>query len=898
MRNVFKDEKNKEEFKMRGKKQYFVKRLFTVLLVVMVTFSFVNATVDTKLPDWKGGKRTLKVYFGENVDNNLRDKFRAGMTAWNNANKGRNKWKFEEAESAAEADIRVRKGNPDGNPGATLFSCNEKKYIKYADILINSDYLPTWNLDKTVRHELGHCLRLDDTKNKKDIMYKKNTKQINLTKHDVYEAYCSDIDPPCPLEASGYIVRGANSKTIWLEPKPGSNINLEDVEDITIKCLTGSALYTHVSGWNASGIQTIFYAYPDASYNEVFGVTLKYPGDASTQAYTVEYTGVLTITEGPAPKNSLPHAVAGNDITVSESQQVFLDGSGSYHDDSSVFIRGTWLISGNDDTGYALCGDSGVLTLPPGTYTATLIITDYYARTSEDSITITVIPSGKPEISVNRSHLFFGANDSGITTGSQTLLIRNISVSTLNWSISDDASWLTYTPTSGSNEGLVTVSADASGLAAGNYTGTITITDTNASNSPQTVTVNLTVVRASLDQPPFGIFSTPVHGSTVRSSIPVTGWVLDDVEVKNVNIYNGSNYVGDAVFVEGARPDVEQAYPDYPKNYQAGWGYMLLTYFLPNGGNGNYTLYAKATDSAGHEVTLGSKTITVDNANAVKPFGAIDTPAQGGTSSGSNYRNWGWVLTPQPNSIPIDGSTIKVYVDGVNLGHPVYNLYRKDISDLFPGYANSNGAGGYFDIDTTSYTNGVHEMSWTAVDDAGNIDGIGSRYFSIQNTNPISSVDSMEHGPGGTEWWHTVISKIPVDDLKPIKIKKGYVHHVNSNDEPEMIYPDNKGLSSIKIQELERLVILLNDNQTYNDEELISSNKDSHLTRKYAGYQVVGSQLRPLPIGSTLDRERGIFYWVAGTGFIGEYWFVFIEKQEDGEINRKDMKITIGPKFE
>jgi hypothetical protein len=161
---------------------------------------------------------------------------------------------------------------------------------------------------------------------------------------------------------------------------------------------------------------------------------------------------------------------------------------------------------------------------------------------------------------------------------------------------------------------------------------------------------------------------------------------------------------------------------------------MLLTNFLPNGGNGTFTLTAVAEDGVGNEVILGTKTIICDNANAVKPFGAIDTPTQGGTASGSSFINWGWVLTPQPNSIPIDGSTINVYVDGVNLGHPVYNIYRQDIATLFPGYANSNGAVGYFYLDTTSYENGVHTIQWTATDNDGNTDGIGSRYFTIQNT--------------------------------------------------------------------------------------------------------------------------------------------------------------------
>ncbi len=217
----------------------------------------------------------------------------------------------------------------------------------------------------------------------------------------------------------------------------------------------------------------------------------------------------------------------------------------------------------------------------------------------------------------------------------------------------------------------------------------------------------------------------------------ITGWALDDIGVDSVKIYreegNSLIYIGDAVFIEGARSDIEGNYPGFPVSYKAGWGYMMLTNFLPNQGNGSFVLHAFAADRESHSVDLGAKTISCDNALAVKPFGAIDTPAQGGSASGSNFRVWGWVLTPRPNSIPSDGSTIRVYVDGVFKGNLTYNIYRPDVAGLFPGFANSNGAAGYFDLDTTKYENGIHSIFWIASDNVGNTDGIGSRFFIIQN---------------------------------------------------------------------------------------------------------------------------------------------------------------------
>ncbi len=497
-------------------------------------------------------------------------------------------------------------------------------------------------------------------------------------------------------------------------------------------------------------------------------------------------------------------------------------------------------------------------------------------------------------ILLSKNNLYYGAEITGPKTSDQTFNIYNIGGGSLDWTITDDATWLSCTPSSGTNSGEINVSVDPTGLPAGTYTGTINVSDPNATNSPQSVSVTLQVYNTGATSSPFGEFSTPIDNSTVRSSTPVTGWVLDDIGVSNLKIYrdpvsgegSGLIYIGDAVFVEGARPDVEQAYPGYPMNYKAGWGYMMLTNFLPNGGNGTFTIYAIAADKEGNTVTLGSKTITVDNANAVKPFGAIDFPTQGGTASGNNFINWGWVLTPLPNSIPIDGSTINVWVDGVNIGNPTYNISKPAIAGLFPGYTNSNGAGGYFYLDTTAYTNGVHTIHWTATDNpAGNSDGIGSRYFNIQNTN----TQGTSSGAGVTSRIQNA-STIRIENLKdlsidksiPVRIRKGFRKDI----EPQEVYPDNEGLTKIALKELERV-------------ELGFSNSTTDISQ-ISGYMIVGKQLRSLPIGSTLDSRKGKFYWQPGPGFIGEYRFVFtfIEKGQNREMNRKNIVVKILPRFE
>jgi hypothetical protein len=126
--------------------------------------------------------------------------------------------------------------------------------------------------------------------------------------------------------------------------------------------------------------------------------------------------------------------------------------------------------------------------------------------------------------------------------------------------------------------------------------------------------------------------------------------------------------------------------------------------------------------------------INVNNAGAVKPFGTLDLPLSAGTASGSAYTVWGWALTPQPATIPGNGSTMWVFVDGVSLGHPTYNLFRADVSTLFPGLQNSAGPVGYYYLDTTKLANGMHSIAWSVTDNLNRVEGIGSRLFFVQNS--------------------------------------------------------------------------------------------------------------------------------------------------------------------
>lgn len=478
-------------------------------------------------------------------------------------------------------------------------------------------------------------------------------------------------------------------------------------------------------------------------------------------------------------------------------------------------------------------------------------------------------------LQVTPNQLHFGADTEGNQTASQYINIDKIGHGDLNWSVTSDASWLSCSPDSGTGPGRPAVSVNPGGLIPGTYNGTLAISDPGASNSPQNVAVVLNVYTAGASQPPTGSFDLPIDGSAVNSSIPVTGWALDDIMVESVKIYRypgpgeGSApiFIGNAVLVEGARDDVEAAHPAHPFNNKAGWGYMMLTNGLPGGGNGTYTILATVNDIEGNSLSLGTKTIHCDNASAVKPFGAIDTPLQGGTASGDKYVNFGWVLTPLPNTIPVDGSTIYVHIDGKPAGQTVYNQPRPDIEALFPGYNNSAGPVGYFSFDTTQYANGVHTIQWTVEDDAGNRDGIGSRFFSIYNQSPGKQNPAAVHAVSSAG-----LSRLATYRGCPPRFYKGnrtqpYIY-ISAGQKTGKIMEKN----IILLEPLEPVKILLLPG--------IVPGKGPKLT---AGGLISGENLEKLPIGSTLDIDEGIFYWQPGPGFYGTFSFVFFLKENHRE---------------
>jgi len=169
-----------------------------------------------------------------------------------------------------------------------------------------------------------------------------------------------------------------------------------------------------------------------------------------------------------------------------------------------------------------------------------------------DSVTVPVtLNLGVPAISASPTPLTFTTN-AGENPADKTLKVCNSGTGTLNWSLTDNAGWLSESPVSGSLNATecedVTVSVAASGLGAGDYSATITITDPAASNTPYSVSVSLSIAAAGAGIPgaPGGIAPPVAPASLSASGLSISPHQVNpDQEVTiSINVANSGGKTG------------------------------------------------------------------------------------------------------------------------------------------------------------------------------------------------------------------------------------------------------------------------------------------------------------------------------------------------------------------
>ena len=181
-------------------------------------------------------------------------------------------------------------------------------------------------------------------------------------------------------------------------------------------------------------------------------------------------------------------------------------------------------------------------------------------------------------------------------------------------------------------------------------------------------------------------------------------------------------------------------------------------------------------------------------------------------------------------------------------------------------------------------SNGLHTIVWVVTDSGGFVEGLGSRYFNVSNGEgappPSESTRRTDTAVAASPLAApradaATIDAVPLDPA-PVSGRRGW-----ALDAPLRAYTaDASGRVLISGEELDRFELRLGGSAS----------------TRYAGYVRVGRALAPLPIGSHLDSQTGVFTWGTGVGFVGTYDLVFV-RGADGRVDaRQEVRVVLRPK--
>ena len=205
---------------------------------------------------------------------------------------------------------------------------------------------------------------------------------------------------------------------------------------------------------------------------------------------------------------------------------------------------------------------------------------------------------------------------------------------------------------------------------------------------------------------------------------------------------------------------------------------------------------------------------------------------------------------------------MQVLLDGVPVGTPQGWTSRADLTSFFvpaSTYPGVNTALAVFGLDLSNASTGLHTIAWLVTDNLGNMDGVGSRFFSVE---PATSLMAgvVESRPR---------SALHIDEGEPVNTAAlAVIVGPDVNAGPKLYFPSEAGVIEIEAAPLERVEL--------------------RLTPGSDGVLRTSSGNEALPVGSQLDPSTGVFTWQPGAGFIGAYDLRFI-----GADGRRDVRIVI-----
>ena len=226
--------------------------------------------------------------------------------------------------------------------------------------------------------------------------------------------------------------------------------------------------------------------------------------DTSNQVITFDNVSVTAsaVTPNPITLSASSLTFSGNFQGANPaSQSVQLGSTTSGALAWTAVSTAPWLTvsAGNGTTPVTLQVAANTAGLAGGTYNGTVRVTSLASPNSPQNINVSlnvVVPP--PSIALSPASLTFQALSGQPNPPTQAMQIQNAGLGSFNWTAASDSSWLTIFAASGTTPANINVAANSTGLAPGTYTGHIVVTASGIPNSPQTLTVTLSVETQNL----------------------------------------------------------------------------------------------------------------------------------------------------------------------------------------------------------------------------------------------------------------------------------------------------------------------------------------------------------------------------------------------------------------
>lgn len=271
-----------------------------------------------------------------------------------------------------------------------------------------------------------------------------------------------------------------------------------------------------------------------------------------------------------------------------------------------------------------------------------------YGSLGEYAVSGSIPVSAAPAVLSVTPTVITQSTPAGQNAGSQAFTVRNAGGGSLTYSISETVPWLSVSPSGGSSSGPEvehTLTYTTTGLAVGTYPGTITVSATGITGSPQVIAVTLTVT-------PAGSGLTFTQGTTV--TFPGSGSSPQATPYpSNITVSGVTQSIG-SVSVE-------------LRNVQHTWARDLdLLLVAPNGQN-----VMLLSDAGGDQALAGGATLVFrDDAGSAPENGQLS----GGTYRPTNYGGSDTLPSPAP-AAPHGTSLAGLLAGGVN---GTWRLYAVD----------------------------------------------------------------------------------------------------------------------------------------------------------------------------------------------------------------------------